>query len=141
MGSLTVATMSSTSLWTMGFPATAIRGFGNRQAHAAMRFPIPAIGIMIFILSNVLQRYRSAFFRLVIAGPMDHFPVLPASGNGPFLQMVRFLPMQYRAYLAMTSCAMRSPGWNGEGLFAGFTTMTLISPGNLHQWYPDCSAW
>ena len=99
--------------------ATAIRGLGTVRRMRPHAFAIPAIGIMIFlILSNVLQRYRSALFGL-FAGPTGSLPRCCQSSapRSVFIQMVRFLP-GYAGISGYNQLRNAFTGLDGEGLFA-----------------------
>src|SRR5690606_10189402 len=49
MGSPKTLAISRTKRWTMGFPATGIRGFGTVKVWGLNRDPLPAMGTIIFI--------------------------------------------------------------------------------------------
>ena len=103
-------TMSSTSLLDDGLSCHSNQRFGNRQRMPAMRFPVPAIGIMIFILSNVLQRYRSGF-RLVASRTNGSLPgTAETSGTAVRILQMSVSSHAMRAYLADDQLRNRSPG-------------------------------
>ena len=112
--------ISSTKRWTIGLPATGIKGFGTVYVWGRRREPRPAIGTIIFIRKYVVYcNLYIGYFTPVLPKPPSPLAVSDNSATSNHSALSCF---------AMFNWAIRSPFSITKSSFDKFTKITPISP-------------